>query len=160
MSEEKLIKTMETLLKMHRSLYEISLKKTEIVKKGDIDALNHIIQDEQAHIAAIKKLEKERQKMATVIVPDGDKPTLADCIQETAGQAKEELSRLRTELLDLISQIQQRNELNQQMLYQSLQFVNFSLNLVAPRPESINYGPNAGKVKPSGYSTGLFNTKA
>jgi len=160
MSEEKLIDTMEKLLKLHRSLYELALKKTDIVKTGDIDALNQLIKDEQAHIAAIHKFEKERQQLARDLVPVIDQPTLADCIDASNVREKATLSHLRTEMLEITSKIRQRNELNQQMLYQSLQFVNFSLNLIAPRPESINYGPNAGKVKPSGYSTRLFNSKA
>lgn len=160
MSEEKLITTMEKILKLHRSLFELARMKTEIVKKGDINALNQLIKDEQAHIAAINKFEKERQKLAGDMVPSVDKPSVADCLKACHHPGKETLGRLRTELLDLISQIQQRNELNQQMLYQSLQFVNFSINLIAPQPESINYGPKAGKVKQSGYSTALFNSKA
>lgn len=160
MSEEKMITAMEKLLKLHQSLYALALKKTEIVKTGDIDALNQIIKDEQAHIAAIDKFEKERQRLAAVMVPNAEQPSVADCIKACNPPGKETLGRLREALMDLILQIQQRNELNQQMLYQSLQFVNFSINLVVPQPESMNYGPKASKVKPSGYSTALFNSKA
>jgi hypothetical protein len=58
--------------------------------------------------------------------------------------------------VDVISQIRQRNDLNQEMIYQSLQFVNLSLNLVAPQPEDFNYGPQAGQTK----GPGLLNLKA
>jgi flagellar biosynthesis/type III secretory pathway chaperone len=147
---------MEKLLKLHKSLYELAQKKTDIVKNNDIDALNQLLKDEQAHLAAINNLEKDRQKNAAALVPWTEKPTIEDCLNVVDGVSIEALNRLRTELLDVISQIQQRNDLNQQMIYQSLQFVNLSLSLVAPQPEEINYGPQAGQTN----QPGLMNLKA
>lgn len=160
MSVEKLIHTMDKLLKLHRSLYELSTKKTDIVKKGDMDSLNQILKDEQAHIAAINKFESERQSFAKVIVPSLLQPTITDCINVVDESDKTALESLRMELLKLVSQIQEKNELNQQLIYQSLQFVNLSLNLVAPQPEDFNYSPGAGKKNVPGHSPGLFNSKA
>jgi flagellar biosynthesis/type III secretory pathway chaperone len=156
MSAEKLISTMEKLLKLHKSLYELAQKKTEKVKIGDIDALNQILKDEQAHLTAINLLENERQKYTSSLVPGTEKPTMEDCIAVVDESARNKLDRLRSELKNMITEIQQRNELNQQMLFQSLQFVNLSLNLIAPQPEDYNYGPQAEQAR----STGLLNLKA
>jgi flagellar biosynthesis/type III secretory pathway chaperone len=160
MSAEKLISTMEKLLKLHKSLYEISQKKTETVKIGDIDALNQILKDEQAHLAAINLIENERQKFTVALVPKKVKPTITDCLNVMGQESSERIGKLREELQSIISQIQQRNDLNQQLIYQSLQFVNFSLNLMRPQPENFNYGPDAGKSNPQGQYSGLFNSKA
>jgi flagellar biosynthesis/type III secretory pathway chaperone len=160
MSAEKLIYTMEKLLKLHKSLFEISQKKTEIVKIGDIEALNQTLKDEQAHVAAITKLEKERQTISSGMIPDMGHPSLSDCISIVRGKEKNRLTELHSELLELISEIKQRNELNQQMIFLSMQFVTFSLNLLAPQLANINYGPNGGKADSYRPSTGLFNTKA
>jgi flagellar biosynthesis/type III secretory pathway chaperone len=157
MSAEKLIATMDKLLKLHKSLYEIAQKKTEIVKIGDIEALNQTLKDEQSHIAAISKLESDRQKMAADLVPGTEKPTIEDCLSRVDGNTCEILTHLRTELQQVIAQMKQRNELNQQMLLQSLQFVNFSLNVMRPQAANFTYGPNAGK---SNQYASLFNSKA
>ncbi|WML54754.1 flagellar protein FlgN [Neobacillus sp. PS3-12] len=156
MSAEKLISTMEKLLKLHKSLYEISQKKTEIVKIGDIEALNQILKDEQAHLTAINLLENERQKVTSSLVPRTEKPTIEDCLAVADESSHNKLDRLRSELKNTISEIQQRNELNQQMLFQSLQFVNLSLNLIAPQPEDYNYGQQVGQAA----TPGLLNLKA
>ncbi|MCQ6278691.1 flagellar protein FlgN [Bacillus sp. EB600] len=156
MSAEKLTITMEKLLKLHKSLYELAQKKTDIVKKADMDALNQMIKDEQAHIAAINILESDRQKVAAALVSGTEKPTMEDCLHAVDDGQREALDRLRTDLVGVISQIRQRNDLNQEMIYQSLQFVNLSLNLVAPQPEDFNYGPQAGQPK----GPGLLNVKA
>ena len=156
MSAEKLISTMEKLLKLHKSLYEIAQKKTETVKIGDIDALNQILKDEQAHLQAINLLENERQKFTLSLVPRTEKPTIEDCLAVVDESTRHTLDHLGSELKNVITQIQQGNELNQQMLYQSLQFVNLSINLIAPQPEDYNYGPQAGQAP----APGLLNLKA
>ncbi|MGG5255323.1 flagellar protein FlgN [Neobacillus sp. SM06] len=152
---EKLISTMEKLLKLHKSLYELAVKKTEIVKMGDMEALNFTLKDEQAHLAAINQLEQARQQLAKTIVPEVEQPSISDCLKSVEGESWVKLDRVRSELLDVIGQIRQQNDLNQKMIYQSLQFVNLTLNLVAPQPEEFNYGPVS---KPA--STALFNRKA
>jgi flagellar biosynthesis/type III secretory pathway chaperone len=158
MSTKNLISVMEKLLKLHQSLYELSVKKTDIVIKGDLDALQQILKDEQTHIAAIGKFEVERQKMVEAILPGVEKPTISDSMEAADGAEKEALSQLRTELIEIVAKIKDQNELNQQMIHQSLQFVHLTMNLVAPQPMEFNYGPEAGKT--SGQTSGLFNSKA
>jgi hypothetical protein len=158
MSTENLISVMKKLLKLHQSLYELSAKKTDIVIKGDMDALNQILRDEQAHITAISKFEIERQACAEAILPGMDKPTISDCINAVDGAEKDILSQLRTDLIETVSKIKEKNDLNQQMIHQSLQFVHLTMNLVAPQPMEFNYGPPAGKT--TGPTSGLFNSKA
>jgi flagellar biosynthesis/type III secretory pathway chaperone len=158
MSTKNLISVMEKLLKLHQSLYELSAKKTDIVIKGDLDALNQIIKDEQAHISAISKLEGERQKVAGEILPGTEKPTISDCMEAADGAEKEALGQLRTELMEIVSKIKDQNEVNQQMIHQALQFVQGTMNLVTPQQVEFNYGPQAGKT--SGQTSGLFNSKA
>jgi hypothetical protein len=149
---------MEKLLKLHQSLLELSTKKTDIVIKGDMDALKQILKDEQAHIAAIGKFESERQKLTEAILPVIDKPSISDCIDAIVGTEKDTLSHLRAELLKTISKIKDKNELNQQMIHQSLQFVHLTMNLVVPQPMEFNYGPPSGKTP--GQLSGLFSSKA
>ena len=158
MSTKNLVAIMEKLLKLHQSLYELSVKKTDIIIEGNMDALNQILKDEQAHIAAISKFEDERQKVVEAILPGVEKPTISDCVEAVDGAEKDFLNQLRTELIETVSNIKGKNELNQQMIHQSLQFVHLTMNLVAPQPVDFNYGPQAGKTP--GQSSGLFNSKA
>ncbi|HJV17128.1 MAG TPA: flagellar protein FlgN [Bacillales bacterium] len=158
MSTKILVTIMEKLLKLHQSLYELSVKKTDILIEGDMDALNQILKDEQAHIAAISKFEDERQKVVEAILPGVEKPTISDCVAAVDGAEKDFLDQLRTELMETVSNIKEKNELNQQMIHQSLQFVHLTMNLVTPQQVDFNYGPQAGNT--SGQSSGLFNSKA
>lgn len=156
MSVELLISIMNKLLKMHKSLYELTVKKTDIVKKGDTAALDQLLKDEQAHMAAINKLEQERAAVSNVILPGASLQEIAEANPEV----KNQLLQIKEELLQVIADIKERNELNQQLIHQSLQFINFSKSLVMPQEKEFNYGPPAGKKAKPGQSPGMFNSKA
>ncbi|WP_442596340.1 flagellar protein FlgN [Neobacillus sp. D3-1R] len=161
MSTSALILSMEKLLKLHKSLNELAVRKTDILKKGDIEALNQLIKEEQKHIAAIGQIEEERMVLARQIVPQLENPTVNDCLNLISGHEHESLKQLRDDLLQEVFNIQENNTLNQQLLHQSMQFIHFSMSLVAPQPQNYNYGPPSNKQKtPGTTSTGMFNSKA
>jgi flagellar biosynthesis/type III secretory pathway chaperone len=158
MSAEALTAAMEKLLKLHKSLYELAVKKTDIIKTGDMDALNQMLKDEQAHIAAISRLDKEREKAAHFIAPMLESPTVSDCLNLLSQPERLKLAAITEELAGLVYELKEQNFLNQQLVHHSLQFVNISINLLRPQPETMNYGPPArnksGKINP-----GIFNSK-
>jgi flagellar biosynthesis/type III secretory pathway chaperone len=156
MSAESLVVIMNKMLKLHISLYELTVKKTDIVKKGDTAALDQLLRDEQAHVVAINKLEQERLAVSNAIFPSASLQEIA----EAKPSEKEKLLTIKEALVEVISEIKARNELNQQLIHQSLQFINFSKSLVMPQEKEINYGPPAGKKAKPGQSPGMFNSKA
>ncbi|GAB0168886.1 flagellar protein FlgN [Lysinibacillus sp. CTST325] len=148
MSTEAICSTLTMLERMHKSLLELAIKKTEIITAGNIEALDQMLKDEQAHVAAIDKLEQQRQKQVTDYLEakgfaSTDKATVADVIEAAEQQTeKETLSAVRNRLLQIINDLKKQNDLNQKLVFQSLQFVNFTLDALQPRPEQINYSGN------------------
>ena len=145
MSVEAICSTLTTLERMHKSLIELAYKKTEIIKTGDVEALNQMLKDEQAHVAAIDQLEQQRQMQVAEYlgakgIAHSDKPTVADVIEATENEAERDaLTAIRKRLLLLIDDLRKQNDLNQKLVFQSLQFVNLTLDALRPRPEQINY---------------------
>jgi len=148
MSIEAICSTLTKLERMHKSLLELAIKKTEIITAGNIEALDQMLKDEQTHIAAIDKLEQQRQKQVTDYLEakglaSTDKTTVADVIEAAEQQTdKDMLSAVRNRLLQIINDLKKQNDLNQKLVFQSLQFVNFTLDALQPRPEQINYSGN------------------
>lgn len=107
MSVEAISSTLTMLERMHKSLLELAFKKTEIIKSGDIEALDQLLKDEQAHVAAIDKLEQQRQKQVTDYLEakglsSADKTTVADVIEAAEQQAdKATLSAVRERLMQI-----------------------------------------------------------
>jgi len=134
---------MNHLDKLHKNLLGLAYKKTELIKTGDMEGLDQLLKDEQKHVAAISQLESQRQqKVMEYLQAKGlahAEPTVASVIEATDADEKEQIVLIRDELLRTINDLKWQNDLNQKLTYQSLQFVNLSLDMLRPRPESMNY---------------------
>lgn len=145
MSIDPLLSIMDKLEKMHNSLLKLSYHKTELIKVGDMAGLDQVIKDEQTHVAAISQLEQLRQKTVTDYlgakgIALTGQATVADVMEAADdSQEKEKLEKVRKRLLLVIGQLKKQSDLNQQMIFQSLQFVNMTLDLLRPQPDQINY---------------------
>lgn len=145
MSIEKIISVLSKLEKMHKSLLELAYQKTELIKVGNMEELDTMLKNEQAHVAAIEQLEQQRQMMVTEYlgakgIALSDNPTVVDVIDAAESeQEKAQLTEIRNRLLRTIDDLRKQNDLNQKLVFQSLQFVNMTLDLLRPRPEQINY---------------------
>lgn len=166
MSVEAIRSTLTMLERMHKSLLELAYKKTEIIKAGDIQALDQLLKDEQAHVAAIDKLEQQRQKQVTDYfeakgLASTDNRTVADVIEVAEQQAdKEALSAVRDRLLLIINNLRQQNDLNQKLVFQSLQIVNLTLDSLRPRTEQINYSSNEVRGTNTVVKKSYFDSQA
>jgi hypothetical protein len=149
MSNHLLIESMQKLLKLHKSLLELSLKKTTILETEDIQALTQLLKEEQAHILAIEKIEAERMRAAS------DRK-LIDLLEEMPEPEKGILEEISLELREVISIIQEQNELNRGLISQSLKFISFSMSIVEPEQDDYNYGPSETGVP----GKSLFSSKA
>lgn len=163
MSITPILEAMNHLDKLHKSLLGLSLKKTELIKTGDMEGLDQLLKDEQKHVAAISQLETQRQqKVMEYLQAKGfadAEPTVASVIETATTEEQAKLEQVRDELLRTISDLKWQNDLNQKMTYQSLQFVNLSLDMLRPTPASINYSKDDIKrAKSAGNST--FDSQA
>lgn len=144
MSMTTILTPLNNLEKLHRSLLKLAYDKTTLIKDGDIEALDQLIKDEQAHLAAILQMDGQRQSAVTAYLTEQGKsipvnPTVADVLESASEEEGKNLEEARDRLLHAIHDLKQQNDLNQKLTYQSLQFVNLSLDMVRPRQESVNY---------------------
>ncbi len=158
MSVNNILLALEKLDMLHRSLLEVAYKKTEAIKVGDMDSLNQLLKDEQAHVAGISQLEQQRQIEVTDYlrakgIAPIDNPTVAHVLEHTSStDEKDSLKAARNMLLLTVETLKQQNELNQKLTLQSLQIVNMTLEAMRPKPDQINYsksevkGPAQGKA--------------
>ena len=157
MSAQPIITVLEKLIKLHKSLNQLAEKKTTIIKEGNTDALTALLIDEQKHVTAITQMEKEREK-AVLAFMSGKKATIDEVIEVAEPTEADALRRLKEELLDEIKKLKDQNELNQQLLVTSLQFVNLSLDLL--RPQDRNYNYDKTNQEPPKQMKSMFDSKA
>jgi len=144
MSITNILASLDSLEKLHRSLLRIAYDKTAVIKNGDMEGLDQLLKDEQSHLAAIIQMDSIRQRDVTQYLADQGRsvslnPTVTDLLTVVPEADNKSLEGARDRLLHAIHDLKWQNDLNQKLTYQSLQFVNLSLDIVRPRSESANY---------------------
>ena len=165
---EELINTLDLENKEYVELLKLSKEKTPFIIKGDVERLNEMIAMEQEYTDKLAALEGKRSEVltdiATVLNKDVNTLTVKKIIELLQGQQKEQQAlaavhdRLKMTLNDMVV----INEINKQLLEESLELVNFNINYVNSlnqMPETANYTKdayNAGTVLPG---SSRFDTK-
>lgn len=160
MSAENLVSTLKKILLLHQNLLTLSVQKTEILKKGDIVALNEQMKEEQKYILAIKQMENERIAIVDKLLgPRVQEKTLSKCIEVAREPIRSELAGLLEDFVKVTRDLKAVNELNQQLTHQSLQYVNMSLDMLLPQEQTATYGNPAG-TKEKKQTRSMFDSKA
>lgn len=144
MTIEPILASLDQLEKLHISLLRIANEKTSRIKKNDISGLDQLLKDEQAHLAAIMQTDKAREQAVVSLFTEQGRPvplppSISDVLDITEEPDHTRLKEAKDRLLHAIHELKWQNDLNQKLTYQSLQFVNLSLDMVRPRTESVNY---------------------
>ncbi|MBS4195508.1 flagellar protein FlgN [Lederbergia citri] len=161
MSVQLLIESMEKLLRLHEQLHNAALEKTEALKKNDIKSLDKLLREEQKLVTSIQITENKRQQATAILTNDDKTATISQIIQQLEGPNKDTLSILQVKLSNVISELQETNTLNQQLLQYSLQFINLNLDLLSPEPELPNYTKSQGEASENALTgRSVFDSKA
>ena len=166
---EELIRTLSAEETEYVTLLDLSKKKTPVIIKGDIEKLQKITDEEQTVVDRITHLEKKREQVmsdiAEVINKDVKTLKLAYLIQmlEKRPKERQELALVHDRLKATVGELVMINNQNRELIRQSLDIVNFNMNLIKSMrqaPETGNYTKSAsiaGNV--IGGPTGGFDAK-
>lgn len=162
MTARNIIGSLEKLIKLHKSFNQLAIRKTAILKANDTEAITALLISEQKHIKAISQTDKERERaVEEFLAANGTagQPASIHTVTELTGPEETEvLEMLKAALIDEVAKLKERNGLNQQLIYQSLQFINVSLDMLRPQHQNLNYGDSVGKTAKIGM--GMFDSKA
>lgn len=154
MSISTIITLLEKMLTLHAYLYELTVRKEEIVKANKVDELQQITREEKQYTRAIVQLEKQRAELS-------EGKTVTELAEMASHEERTILVGLKERLTETIVNIQKQNELNQLLLEQSLQFVTMTMNTLNPQPSAVNYEKPANTKKSvSTPARSLFDSKA
>ena len=166
---ENLISVLQDEGNAYEELLELSMKKTPIIVSGDLEGLQKITDEEQNVVARINHLDAKREEVtkdiANVLNKDVTKLKLADIINMLSQRPVEQrlLSDAHDKLKSITGHMARVNEHNRDLIQQSLEMVEFDLNLIQAMksaPQTANYtrgAYNSGVVM--GRSNGGFDAK-
>lgn len=152
---ENLITTLEKENIEYEKLLELSKKKGAVIVSRDITALEKITDEEQIVMSAIATLENKRVEVtndiANVLNKDVESLKLSVLISMLGKQPNEQkrLQTIHDKLKTTVAAVRTLNESNRQLIDQSLEMVEFDLNMIRSMrqaPETNNYGRSAISV--------------
>ena len=166
---ENLIEVLGKECVEYEGLLELSQRKTPVIIKGDLEALQKITEDEQNYASRLANLEKTRSvvyaDIANVINKDVNTLKLDYLIAmlESRPAERDALAALHDRLKTAVRGLQRVNEQNRELLTNALEMVEFELNLLQATksaPETANYNRGAYNTgNTMGVAPGGFDAK-
>lgn len=165
---EELIMVLGDEEKIYSEIIPVAEKKTQIIVNNDLQSLNSITDKEQELLGKISKLEKKRQEVirniGIVMNKKESELNFVTIIELLNGQEKEqeELRKLHDKLKGTIDILSTLNERNQMLIKQSLEMIDFDINLM----QSLRTSPGVGQyniaseVEMQGMKSGMFDAKS
>jgi flagellar biosynthesis/type III secretory pathway chaperone len=161
-SFKKLIEILKDQFNCYTDLLNISKSKTDIIVGGKVQELEGITKVEQSIIFKLGDLEDDLQKDVEVLIKDlniNEKDiTITTIINHSSGEEKKQLEKLKDDIFKVVQELDHVNKLNSQLIKNSLEFINFSVNLYSNANSDSNgsYEQN-GEVR--GTKSSFFDMK-
>lgn len=162
-----MIGLLSDLHNQHVKLLDVALKKTEALKQNDMKTLDQLLHQETKCIQMIDSIENERIREVEMLlnqkqIVTDENPSLAQLLRFYESDAQEKLYEIQEQMRYTIQKLQEQNELNDELIRQSLQFVNASLSLMEPTQPTTNYGRPGQQQQANGYQkrSSIFDSKA
>jgi flagellar biosynthesis/type III secretory pathway chaperone len=165
LSIQELIQTMEKLNQIHLVLLELAELKTRVLVENQVDKLNQIVNKETSLMRRIVELDHQRiEDISQFLVHKGYRPNANFTVEDIVkllfkAEEKQALKQSQKNLLGTLEKLRELNILNQQLIKQSLEFVDYSIDvlsnvgdddIVYHHPKDRSYGSN---------KSGMFDTK-
>ena len=159
---DKLLMALEKDCEIYEEVIRLGEEKKAIIINGDIEALEQITKREHALIASLMKLEGIRDKIVTEIMSEkglSNATVIDDVIQVVDQDSQEKLEFIKRKLGNLMTDVKDVNESNGELLQQSLEIVDFNVNLMTSMDDTeTNYGGKAN-INYEKNKRGAFDAK-
>ncbi len=133
-----LVKQLIDVLNQENEIYDtiskISNNKTNLIVGGKVTELESIIKVEQSLILKISKLEDEREKIVDKLCDLlGKKPeevTISSLAAQLGQNDSAKLKDCQEKMVDTIKSLKNTNDLNSKLIKNSLEYIDFSINMM------------------------------
>lgn len=141
-----LIQQLKQLLLIYRALFTLADDKKDAIIKNEIETINMITMKESKAMKPVPELESSIRSLMTKLQRElGFRPKLKMTMSElvqllTDHEQKQELAQLQEELAQISEKLKRANHHNQELIQLSLEYVNFSLDVICgPQEEEVTY---------------------
>lgn len=140
---DNLVSLMSEMVEIYRAILAISQRKKTALVAADVKELSQLTKGEEGLIIKIGELEAAREKtvsdLASVYALKPKELTLAKAKELAGGEVMAKLEALEQQLVAITGELTPLNKTNTELIQQSLNYVNYNLNLLTQSPAGTNY---------------------
>jgi flagellar biosynthesis/type III secretory pathway chaperone len=148
----------------YKDLVELSKSKKRIIIESKVAELDKMVKLEQNMIFNIGQLERKREeevsKLCKALDINSAQITITDLTQVLQPELKNRLEDIQGKLKEIFTELKTVNDINGQLIEQSLEYIDYSINLVAGSGmETGSLYEDIGKNKGKQSKKNIFDTK-
>ena len=148
----------------YKDMLELSKSKKKIVIEGKVAELDKIVKLEQNMIFNIGQLERKRDeevtKLSRALNLNSAQITITELAKVLRPELKMGLEDIQDKLKETFSELKTVNDVNGQLIEQSLEYIDYSINLIAGSGmETGSLYEDIGKNKNKQSKKNIFDTK-
>jgi flagellar biosynthesis/type III secretory pathway chaperone len=153
---ERLIEILEKESALYRDILDLSRHKTNTIVEGRVSQLEQLTGVEQRLLLSVGGLEQQREEVVDQLarrlgIP-ADELNISVAVEQAEDELKEKLVALKEEIENTLKDLKEVNDLNSELIKKSLEYIDFSINLIAGGPEDVTYDAKKGRDKGKGAS--------
>jgi len=153
--KEELEEILKEELKVLKELQIITQEKTQIIIDEDLDKLQNTTKEEEEYINNIALLELKREELLDNWGMDRLLP-LSVLISKMPEGERESLESIGEDLFHILSDIDEKNQLNNTLIRDNLEWIDFNLNLLTSTQVPTTYGKDKSDLN---QSKSIFDRK-
>ncbi|WDV46119.1 flagellar protein FlgN [Clostridiaceae bacterium M8S5] len=146
---------------IYNELLELTDNKTQVIMEGKTKELDAITKKEEKHILMIATLEKKREEIAIGLrnsLKLAEDSNMTDIIDKLSLEDKKDFEEIRLKLIDVLDKIKQKNELNNTLISDVLEYINLNINLLTNTKQGSVYNKKDNNYVQQNKS--IFDVKA
>lgn len=147
---KELIEVLEQENKVYEDILKISKNKTSVIVEGKVKELENIVKLEQSLVLQMARLEGQREsivdKVSQSLKIDAADLTITELAKHLENEEARKLKWVQDKLGNTLKELKDTNELNTKLIQNSLEYINFSVNLLSDASSGSNNYGNTGQV--------------
>ncbi len=149
---DELIQVIEEQIVLYKDIYAISSEKKNIIINNDLETLQKMNTVENSIVNQVSRLEKKRvgivSDICMVLGIAESEFTLTKLSEKlTTEDNKADILKLRDEIRSIMDNIKQVNDLNNQLIKNSLEYIDFSINIMRSVGDNMSTGYDVNELK-------------
>ncbi len=150
---------------VYESILKLSKQKTDLIVAGKIKELENLVKLEQALVLQISRLEKQREETSEelssqlALQEDQNKISITNLLNHLNDEQQEQLKSFQQKMKEIVEELKNTNELNAKLIKQSLEYIEFSMNMITGTSVSGTQYEDKGTTKDSKGTRNLFDIK-